>query len=676
MIFFCKYKTFTDSVACTLNTVDSKIYAHIGLYHKLRITGGVHMAMDYVSTSKKIVEGVGGADNIASATHCMTRLRLILKDETKANDDAVKAIKGVKSVIKQGGQYQVVIGNEVASLFKEFKKLGNFSEDSAAPVKAEGNPIQRLFGFVAGCLTPLLPAMLGTGMVKVLLTLLTSIGVLSTTGPTYTILYSMADSFFYFMPILLGWGIAKKTGHSIPLYMVIGAALVYPNMVSLMAGGVEGIVYGTFLGQPCTYLFGFLPVIGATYTSSVLPMLLMTPVMGWAEDFADRVSPNVLKAFLKPMIFLLICTPVVVVVLGPLGAVIGNGLAAVITKLYTAVPWLTVGILSALMPFIVMTGMHYALMPLFTVSMSTLGYDVAVLVTMFCSNLAQGGASLGVAAKTKDIETRSEGIACGISALVAGVTEPAMYGINMRFVKPMIAAVIGAGASGLLAGLSGVKAYSMGGSPSLMSLITFIGGESPFRGVIWGAICAVLSIGLSFFLTLVLFKDEKTSEPAEEAAAPVKEAVTGPVELVSPMTGKNVPLSEVPDDVFADGTLGLGAAILPTDGHVYAPCDAEVTQVMDSGHAIGLQTDRDIEILIHVGLDTVMLEGKPFKYNVKMGQKVKKGDLLLTADLDMIKEAGKELYTPVLITNSDDYDSVTVSSAEEVKNGDPLITVE
>ena len=208
---------------------------------------------------------------------------------------------------------------------------------------------------------------------------------------------------------------------------------------------MEGVAYGIFLGQQATYLFGFLPVVCASYSSSVLPMLLMTPVMGWAEDFADRVSPNVLKAFLKPMIFLLICTPVVFVVLGPIGAILGNLLAAGMSALYNAVPWLTVGILSAAMPFIVMTGMHYALIPLMFQNMASLGFDVVVLVTMFCSNICQGGASLGVAMKTKDTDTKSEGIACAISAIVAGVTEPAMYGINMRFMKPMIGAVCGAG---------------------------------------------------------------------------------------------------------------------------------------------------------------------------------------------------------------------------------------
>ncbi len=467
------------------------------------------MALDYIETSKQIIDAVGGADNIASATHCMTRLRLVLNDESKANDDVVKGIKGVKSVIKQGGQYQIVIGNEVSNLFKEFSKMGSFTEQaSATPKKAEGNPVQRLFGFVAGCMTPMLPAMLGTGMVKVLLTLLTTFGLMSAASPTYTFLYGMADSFFYFLPIFLAVQIAKKTNHSVPLYMVIGAMLCYPDIITLLGGGVEGVAMGTFLGMPCTYMFRFLPIISASYTSSVLPILLMTPVMGWAEDFADRVSPNVLKAFLKPMIFLLICTPIAFCVLGPLGSIVGNFMSSIFAAMYNAVPWLTVGVLSAAMPFIVMTGMHYALIPLCMNNMATLGYDVIVLVTMFCSNIAQGGAALGVAAKTKDTDTRSEGIACGISAIVAGVTEPAMYGINLRYMKPMIGAVIGAGVAGLFSGIFGVKGYTMGGSPSILSLIQFIGGESPMRGVIFGAIAAVLAIGLAFAITFILFKDE------------------------------------------------------------------------------------------------------------------------------------------------------------------------
>ncbi len=285
-----------------------------------------HMAMDYVAASRQLVEAVGGADNISSASHCMTRLRLVLLDNSKAHDEKVLKIKGVKSVIRQGGQYQVVIGNEVSNLFKGFKKLGNWGEDSGAPAKTEGNPMQRLFGFISGCMTPMLPAMLGCGMMKVVLTLLTTFAGMSTESSTYTLLFAFADSFFTFLPIFMGVTIAKKMGGNPMLYMIVGASLCYPGLISLM-GGAE---LGTFLGMPCTYLFG-LPVICATYTSSVLPMLLMAPVMKWSEDFAELVSPNVLKSFLKPLLFIIICIPCSLYVLGPLGNVVGNLLA----KLYS-----------------------------------------------------------------------------------------------------------------------------------------------------------------------------------------------------------------------------------------------------------------------------------------------------------------------------------------------------
>ncbi len=618
------------------------------------------MALNYVETSKKIIDGVGGADNIASATHCMTRLRLILKDEGKADDKAVEKIKGVKSVIKQGGQYQVVIGNEVSDLFKELKKYGNWGDDAAA-VQVDGpkgNPVQRLFGFVSGCMTPLLPAMLGCGMLKVVLTLLTTFAGMDSSSSTYILIYAFADCFFTFLPIFLGFTIAKKMGGSPMLFMCVGAALCYPDLVTLMSGGTMEL--GTFLGMSCTYLFG-IPVITATYTSSVLPMLLMAPVMGWAEKFADRVSPNVLKSFLKPLLFLIICIPTSLYVLGPIGNVCGNLLSNVFLAMYNAVPWLTVGVLSALMPFIVMTGMHYALVPLAINNIATLGFDVIVLVTMFCSNLAQGGAALGVAVKSKDTETKSEGIACGISAIVAGVTEPAMYGINFRFMTPMYGAVAGAGIGGLFCGITAVKGYTMGGSPSILSLITFIGGDSPMHSVIFGAIAAVIVLAISFGLTFILFKAPKQEAEDEDAVPEIALSDDDNI-ITTPIPGKVIPLEEVPDGVFSSGVMGVGFGVIPSVGKVYAPFDGECQMVFDTLHALGLMSNHGVEMLIHVGLETVSLEGKPFKAHVKSGDPIKKGQLLLEFDIDAIKAAGCKIETPVLVSNPDDLPGVKVEN--------------
>ena len=686
------------------------------------------MALDYEKTAKAIVAGVGGGDNVAGLTHCMTRLRFVLKDMNLADDDAVGAAPGVKSVARQSGEYQVIIGNEVSHVFEAISETELAGHHHAtvreAPEQKEPNPIKRVFGFISGCITPLLPAMLGTGMVKVLLTLLTTLGVLGTDSPAYILLYGMADSFFYFMPVFLGYMIAKKTGHSVPLYMVIGAMLVYPTVTGLLGGEMEGVATGSFFGVNCVYVFGVVPVVMTSYASSLLPMLLMTPIMGWVEDFAERVSPDVLKAFLKPMIFLLICAPIAFIVIGPIGSVCGSLLAAGMAWLYKVVPWLTVGLLSALMPFIVMTGMHYALIPLMTLNLSTVGYDVIVIVTMFCSNLCQGGAAFGVAAKTKDTELRSEGFASGISAIIAGVTEPAMYGINLRFLKPMIAAVAGAAVSGLLAGITGVRAYTAGGSPSLLSLITFVGGQgNPFHGVIWGAVCAAAGIAISFVLAFFLYRDEDADAGAEppspdavrdkalladdeharglhadhvhaddarhgakdaqqptpegssdagEASQPAPEALT----VAAPMAGRYVPLSAVPDEAFACGALGDGAAVYPEDGCVYAPFDGEVSALMDTGHAIGLTSADGISLLIHVGMNTVTMAPGAFVYHVAKGDRVKQGDLLMTANLVSIAKQGFDITTPVVVLNADEFGGVRAAGADPVCVGEAFLDVQ
>ncbi len=637
------------------------------------------MALDYEKTAKDIIAAVGGADNIATATNCMTRLRLVLNDESKADDDKVKAIKGVKGVAHQGGQYQIIIGNEVAEVMKEVDKLGNFSGKPAEPVKAEGNVIQRLFGFIAGCMTPLLPGLLGCGMLKVVLVILTQFCGLSTEGSTYLILNGVSDCFFTFLPIFLAYQIAVRQGGTPVLYMAVAAAMVYPDIVTLMAGG--SLELGTFLGMDCTYLFG-LPVICTTYTSSVLPILLMAPVMKYVEKFADWVSPNLVKAFLKPLIFMIICCPVCFYVLGPIGGLLGQALSGVFNAAYTAVPWLTIGVLSAIMPFIVMTGMHYALTPLCMNNLALLGFDALVMVTMYCSNLAEGGAAFGVAARTKDTEIRSEGIACGISACVAGVTEPAMYGINMRFVKPLVSAVIAAGISGLVAGLSGLVAYTIGGSPSLFSIVTFIGGDNPTSMIVWGIICAVLSIGISFIFAFLSHTDPEEVQAAgndsdaaesneEDAPKPLVEKIV----LSAPLSGKVEALKDVPDEVFASGALGEGVAIIPSEGKVVAPCDCTVSATMDTKHAVGLTTPEGVEILIHVGLDTVELNGQYFDYKIKDGDEVKKGDVLMTFDMDGITSAGYKLDTPVLVSNAEDYVSVVGTDAGSVTAGDDLLTV-
>ena len=627
------------------------------------------MAFDYAKTAGQILEMVGGKANVEGLTHCITRLRFMLKDMGLPKDSEVEKIPGVLRVIKQGGQYQVVIGNEVTHVFAELQKLGDFSDGGRAE---NGGPKENLFSslcaFVAGCMTPLLPAMLGCGMIKVILTLLTAFNLVDTTGSTYIILNTVGDACFDFMPIMLAYTTAKRLNSNPFLAMVMAAVLLHPDL-------------GALLLQGNTSYFG-LPVTSASYSSSVLPVLLMVPFMRWIERFADKICPDMVKVFLKPLIVIFVSVPVVLVVIGPIGAIVGNYLADGVNFLYNKIDWLIIAVLSAIMPFIVMTGMHYALIPICTISLASFGYDAVLITTMFCSNLAQGGASMAVAVKTKDNIVKSTASAAGISAIVAGVTEPAMYGITLKYKTPMIAAVCGAGASGLYSGITHLVGYTMGGSPSALTLIQMIGGEG-LANLLNGVIALAISLGVSFLVSLALYKPDP-AEAGEKEAASAEETKTPPqeikplverIEIKSPLNGAVISLKEVSDPVFSGGVLGEGAAVIPSDGKVYAPADGMISAVMDSKHAVGITADNQAEILIHVGLDTVNLKGEGFNLHCKMGDRVKAGDLLLEFDLSLLKEKGYDVITPVLISNPADFISIKAAETKEIAAGEVLLTI-
>ena len=634
------------------------------------------MAMDYKKVTDDIIRNVGGTENIVSATHCMTRLRLILKDEAKADDETIKNIKGVKSVVRQGGQYQIIIGNEVSNLFKEFTTRGNFGgADTTEKPKNDEGWFKRVTGFVAGSFIPLLPAMLGCGMIKVVLTLLTTFGLVSTDSSTYILLNGMGDAFFWFFPILLGYTTAKKLGSSPVLSMAIAASWMYPAITTLLTGGGAA---GTFLGMSCTYLFG-LPVISTTYASSVLPILLMAPVIKRVEEFADRVSPTLIKSFLKPLLTVLICDIIAFVVIGPIGGVIGNYMAMGINWLYAHAGWLTITLIAAFFPFIVMTGMHYALFPIIAISLATFGYDPIGGVTMFCSNLAQGAAALAIATKLRDKEAKSEAFAAGISAVVAGVTEPALYGVTLQHRAATIAVIVGGAVSGLYAGITHLVAYSMSGAWSVLALVVMIGENR--MNLINGIITMIISLVVSFATAYILFKDNSKKETQDdtqetEPSSPAKTTAAAAVVMGSPLTGKVVPLSEVPDEVFASGMMGKGVAIEPAIGEVRAPADCKVSLIINSLHAVGLTLDNGAEILVHVGLDTVKLNGKHYECMVKEGERVKAGQVILRFDIDAIRAEGYPVITPVIVTNSNDFNTVSVEQDGQIEAGAPLLKIE
>ncbi len=457
------------------------------------------MAKDYPKLASEIVNAVGGEKNIIRLTHCMTRLRFGLKDESIPDDNVVANIPGVIQVVRQSGEYQVVIGNDVAKVYDEIhlsSQPTNTSEvknENTNSVQEKGSVLNRIFGFIAGCMSPLMPAMLGGGMIKVIMTLLTTFGIISSTDSTAIILSAAGDVFFYFLPIFLAFTASNRLGNNPYIAMIIGGLLLHPDLIGLLAKGD-------------TSYFG-LPVTAVSYSSSVLPILLMVPIIYYLEKLADKISPQVLKSFMKPMIVIFLAIPIALIVVGPLGSILGNYLSAAINFLYNHVGWLAIMILSAIMPFVIMTGMHWALLPIATIGLAELGYDAVLIVTMFSYNLAIGGATLAVALKNKNQTIKSEALASGISAILAGVSEPALYGFAMKYRTVLYAAMFGAGVSGFYAGITHLVAYSMGVSPSALSLLQMIG-DNGSTNIINGIVALLIAVIVSFAASYVMYKTE------------------------------------------------------------------------------------------------------------------------------------------------------------------------
>lgn len=627
--------------------------------------------MDYAIVAKKILEKIGGESNVNSVQHCMTRLRFILKDESKADDDAIKKIKGVMGVTKQGGQYQVIIGNSVGTCYKELIKLGNFQEGSSNEVKEKKGVINSILDVVSGCMSATMPAIVGAGMIKVLLVILPMIGVLSNTSQTYTILNALGDATFYFLPLILCISASKKFNiNAYTLAAVIGV-MVYPDFIGLVDAGEKISLFG-------------LPVASASYAYSVIPVIMMAWIMTYIEKFTDSITPAVTKNFLKPMLTLLIALPIALVVIGPIGFYAGEALSSAMVFIYDKAGWLAIMAMGALMPLLVMTGMHWAFVPLSIMNINNpnLGFDTLLLVGMLCSNLAQGASCLAVFLKSKNKDLKQLSGAAAVSAFLAGVTEPAMYGITLKYKKPLYASMIAGGISGLYAGFVGLKCYVFA-TPAMLSIVQFINpaGGSNFVNAL---IVAGMTMAIAFILTWILgFEDPANEEEDEDVINNEvkndiileKNITEGEALVLSPITGKVVSLKQVNDVTFSEEIMGKGAAIIPTEGRAVSPVDGVVSAIFETKHAIGLTADNGTEILIHIGLDTVKLGGKHFTAHVKSGDRVKSGDLLVEFDIKAIQEEGYEIITPVLVTNVDRYNDVLALIDKDVNEKDELIKV-
>lgn len=461
------------------------------------------MPKDYSVTAGRLMEELNG-NNIKSVTHCMTRLRFVLEDENTVDDERVKKIPGVMGVTKQGGQYQVIIGNDVALCYQEVLKTGNVSAAQETEEGQKQGPqqeekkrftvkgwINAVLDMVSGSVTPLLPALIGCGMVKLILIVLDLLHVPGSL-PTYQILNAAADSAFYFLPVLLAWSASKKMNCNTVLAITIVAVLIHPSITALLAEG--------------TASFLRIPVTSATYSSSVLPALLSVWFLAKVEPVTDRLLKGWMHTVLKPLLILLICVPVSMVVLAPLGTLIGTGLAVVLNFMQEKAGWLTLGLYSAAMPFVVMSGMHYAVFPYVLSNLGNLGYDMLQLPAMLCSNLAQAAACLAVAIRTKDKDLKAVAMASSISAATAGITEPALYGVTMRLKKPLMASIIGSGIAGLFGGIVGLKAYAFL-TPSLLALPIYISSQNVLN-IVYAVAACVISVVVTFILTLIMGWEE------------------------------------------------------------------------------------------------------------------------------------------------------------------------
>lgn len=627
--------------------------------------------MDYSVVAKRIIEELGGEKNVNSVMHCMTRLRFTLKDESIVDDEKVKKIKGVMGVMKKGGQYQIIIGNNVGTCYKELLKLGNFSDSNSnsEESKEKKGIVTTVLDVVSGCMSGTMPALVGAGMVKVLLVILTTIGVLSTESQSYTILNALGDATFYFLPFLLVISSSKKFNiNPYTLGAVVGVML-YPDFIELAGSGEKISLFG-------------LPVAAASYTYSVIPVIIMAWIMKYIEQFADRITPAVTKNFLRPLLILLISLPIALVLVGPLGYFDGNILSSVLYVIYDKAAWLALALMAGLMPLLVMTGMHWAFVPIALLNISDPGYDALLLVAMLSSNLAQGASALAVGIKSKNKDLKQLSFSAAISAFLAGVTEPAMYGVTLKYKKPLYACMFAGLVGGFYSGLTALKCYVFA-TPSALAMVQFIApeGGSNMRNAL---ITAGISVAIAFVGTWILGFDDPKNEEDEiveevnedntlEESIENNNEITVESVVCAPIEGKAVSLKQVDDATFSEEIMGKGAAIIPAVGRAVAPVDGVVSALFETKHAIGITSDDGVEVLIHIGLDTVKLGGEHFTAHIKAGDKVKKGDLLVEFDIEAIKKAGYDTITPVLVTNAHDYKDVLSFIDRDVKEKEELL---
>ncbi|HCM87751.1 MULTISPECIES: beta-glucoside-specific PTS transporter subunit IIABC [Enterococcus] len=614
------------------------------------------MSKKYEGLAHNIIAKLGGKKNITEGYHCQTRLRFKVIDESKIDIEGLESLTGVTKYIFNAGVHQVVIGTHVKEVFEEIEK--NLEIDPNKQVQSEKNgPLTAIIDFVAGTFQPVIPALSGAGMVKAVLALLMVFQVISPESQTYYLLNMFADGVFFFLPIILAFTEAQKLRCNPILAASVAAMMMHPNWGALVTAG-----------DPVRF-FEIIPFTLATYTGSVIPILLVIFVQSYVEKFLNRVIPKSVELVFVPMLTFLVMGTLAFSVLGPIGGILGGYLASFFTFLSVNASWVPAVLIGGFLPIMVMFGLHNGVAPLGVMQMAELGYDSIFGPGCVCSNIAQATASAVVAFRTKDKKMRQLATSGSITAYM-GITEPTLYGVNLPKKYPLISAMIGGGLGGLYAGLTNTHRFATGSS-GLPAILLYIGDDT--MRFFWNIVIALLisaasTAVLTYILSFKFEKDELIPEIPE-----MKEVILEDTLMISPIRGQVIPLSEVQDEAFASEALGKGFAIDPIEGKVVAPFDGKVVAIFPTKHAIGLVSETGVEVLIHVGLNTVELNGKYFEAFVEADEAVKKGQPILTFDLEKIQAAGYVTQVPIVVTNTPQYSSIeTISVGQTDCNQDIL----
>lgn len=609
--------------------------------------------------AKELLALVGGKENVNQLVHCATRLRFELKDDTLAQKAEIEKKPYVLSVVISGGQYQIVIGPKVTEYFSSIMQLLNLEEGKKSDTGKQNPSILKV---ISGAFSPLIPLLAGAGMIKALLMVLVEFNLLSDTSSTYAILSAAGNSVFYFMPIFLGITLSKQFGANMYVGGAIGAALLEPTFTSLI--GQEGV---NFLG---------ISVVPVSYATTVFPIFIISFVYAFLDKRLRKIVKQELQMFLVPMICLLLLVPMAILVFGPFGTTIGNLVSSFISTLFDISNVLAGLVLGATYPFLTILGLHWGFTPITLENLSQFGGDVLEGAAVCCV-YAEIGIAMGVYLKgRKGSKIREIAGPTILTGFLAGVTEPILYGIVMRYKRLMAIVAIAGGIGGAINGLFHVtmNAYVFHNLFSL-AMMTY----TPFLPFLIGCGAALAAGLLLTYFWGIPAEDSADFQSTDSAPLPQTHRTGENTQLITisaPVVGTVVALEHVEDEAFAQGTVGKGAAILPADGKIYAPDDGEITMAFSTGHALGMQCTNGLELLIHVGINTVELKGKYFTMHVKDGDTVKKGQLLLECDIESVRQAGYPLTTPVLITNAEPFEVTCLPTpGTQVAVGDTLLEV-